>query len=202
VRKRLFRIVASGVLITFIGWALFFVVITLSDDGGANEHDPRTIVEIAFNTLWAVLQWPYLFLRFIPDYYGFLFCVPLSALSIAFWGCVCELVLWRIKAVNRGRSAMDIRIVGAYHRLIAFMNLNSDNAINRGWALRIARTVMFTMFWMIPMHFLVPDEGSAIVVEVACLLLCVIGALCILAHKYTTVAWAFIAILLHGACYH
>jgi hypothetical protein len=82
------------------------------------------------------------------------------------------------------------------------MNSSAEFLAARGWALRIARVVSFTMFGMVPIHYFVPCDASAIVMGVACVLLVVAGTLSIIAHRYSPFGWAIVAILLHTLSTH
>jgi len=76
----------------------------------------------------------------------------------------------------------------------------SDNTITpiRGWAFRVARVVMFTMFAIIPVHFIFHSwRVSDITTFFAYILLLVVAVLSIIAFRFGPLAWALLAVLLH-----
>jgi hypothetical protein len=108
IATRLYRGLAFGLFATCAGWVMFGVVIALLDDGGANEHAPRTIVEFVLNTFWAVFQWPIIVAtKFLPDNADAqvpLFWLLMFVYSCVCWGFVFELARTGIKALKRKLS--------------------------------------------------------------------------------------------------
>ena len=70
------------------------------------------------------------------------------------------------------------------------------------WALRIARTMMLAMYAMVPIHYFVPCEASAVVGSIACVFLLVTGILSIVAHRLGPGGLALAAMVLHSLSMH
>jgi hypothetical protein len=87
---------------------LLYIVSGLLDEGGAHEHDPGTLIEIALNTLCCIALLPmFAAARFIGDgdgIFSFLAIPLIFALNAAVWGCLFEIVPAGIKVLKRKLS--------------------------------------------------------------------------------------------------
>ena len=76
------------------------------------------------------------------------------------------------------------------------------NTAARGESLRIAWTVMFSMFGLVPIHYFVPCEASRALMGVASVFMIIVGGLAIIARRYTPIVWAIAALMLNNLSMH
>jgi hypothetical protein len=102
--SRIIRALRFGGYITCLGYALFALVITIDDDGGANERN-IPFLDIPLDIVSGTILWPVLLAAFkLNREPSGLVILLLFIATALFWGCIFELILMARRTMCRPRG--------------------------------------------------------------------------------------------------